>query len=82
MCSFAEAVRIVDSPGKEVGSRLPVNVIVLASGIGSVRRFNDLFLERYELNPPRFSKTTNALPAESMTFTLGADLPDRPTDVR
>lgn len=37
-------------------TRLPVAEVALASGFGSVRRFNDVFLQAYGLEPGRFRR--------------------------
>ncbi len=71
LIGFAQTHRLLMAKRLLTDTRLPVNTIAVASGFGSVRRFNDLFLKRYGLNPLRFRKTTEAPPAESMTFSLG-----------
>lgn len=71
LIEFAQTQRLLMAKRLLTDTRLPVNTIALASGFGSVRRFNDLFLKRYGLNPLRFRNGTEAAPAESMTFALG-----------
>jgi AraC family transcriptional regulator of adaptative response / DNA-3-methyladenine glycosylase II len=71
LIEFAQTQRLLMAKRLLTDTRLPASTIAVASGFGSVRRFNDLFLKRYGLNPLRFRKTTEASPAESMTFALG-----------
>lgn len=71
LIEFAQTQKLLMAKRLLTDTRLPVNTIALASGFGSVRRFNDLFLKRYGLNPLRFRKGTGAPQAENMTFALG-----------
>ncbi|WP_165979368.1 bifunctional transcriptional activator/DNA repair enzyme AdaA [Paraburkholderia guartelaensis] len=71
---FAQTQRLLMAKRLLTDTRLPVNAVALAAGFGSVRRFNDLFLKQYGLNPLRFRKETNAPNApraENVTFPLG-----------
>ncbi|WP_201697860.1 DNA-3-methyladenine glycosylase 2 family protein [Paraburkholderia hiiakae] len=70
---FAQTQRLLMAKRLLTDTRLPVNAVALAAGFGSVRRFNDLFLKQYGLNPLRFRKQTDARhapDAQSVTFTL------------
>ncbi|RAR57172.1 DNA-3-methyladenine glycosylase II [Paraburkholderia unamae] len=71
LIEFAQTQRLLMAKRLLTDTCLPVNTVALASGFGSVRRFNDLFLKRYGLNPLRFRKGPDAPQAESMTFALG-----------
>jgi len=71
LIEFAQTQRLLMAKRLLTDTRLPVSMVALASGFGSVRRFNDLFLKRYGLNPLRFRKGIDASTAESMTFALG-----------
>jgi len=71
LIEFAQTQRLLMAKRLLTDTRLPIGTIALASGFGSVRRFNDLFLKRYGLNPLRFRKGIDAPMAESMTFALG-----------
>ncbi|MEX3939414.1 AlkA N-terminal domain-containing protein [Paraburkholderia sp. BR10937] len=74
LMEFAQTQRLLMAKRLLTDTRLPVNAVALTAGFGSVRRFNDLFLKQYGLNPLRFRKETdapNASNAESVTFPLG-----------
>lgn len=71
LIEFAQTQRLLMAKRLLTDTCLPVNTVALASGFGSVRRFNDLFLKRYGLNPLRFRKGTDAHQTEDMTFALG-----------
>lgn len=71
LIEFAQTQRLLMAKRLLTDTRLPVNTIAVASGFGSVRRLNDLFLKRYGLNPRRLRKSTDAPPAQNMTFALG-----------
>lgn len=71
LIEFAQTQRLLMAKRLLTDTSLPIGTIALASGFGSVRRFNDLFLKRYGLNPLRLRKRTDAGDAEAMTFALG-----------
>jgi AraC family transcriptional regulator of adaptative response / DNA-3-methyladenine glycosylase II len=50
---------------------LPISEIAHASGYASLRRFNDAFLQRYQMAPTRFRKSAGeATPKTAPTFSL------------
>ncbi|WP_233838049.1 DNA-3-methyladenine glycosylase 2 family protein [Paraburkholderia sp. ZP32-5] len=68
---YAQTQRLLMAKRLLTDTRLPITRIALAAGFGSVRRFNDLFLKKYGLNPQRFRKTTDANPPDTLCFALG-----------
>jgi AraC family transcriptional regulator of adaptative response / DNA-3-methyladenine glycosylase II len=68
---FVQTQRLLMAKRLLTDTRLPVTRIALAAGFGSVRRFNDLFLKKYGLNPQRFRKTTDSNPPDTLSFALG-----------
>jgi AraC family transcriptional regulator of adaptative response / DNA-3-methyladenine glycosylase II len=54
--AFAQTQRLLMAKRLLTDTRLPVTAIAHASGFGSVRRFNDLFQQRYKLSPGRLRK--------------------------
>ncbi|MFT4066182.1 AlkA N-terminal domain-containing protein [Paraburkholderia sp.] len=68
---FAQTQRLLMAKRLLTDTRLPVTQIALAAGFGSVRRFNDLFLKKYGLNPRRFRKTIDSNPPDTLSFALG-----------
>lgn len=71
LMAFAQTQRLLMAKRLLTDTRLPIGTVALAAGFGSVRRFNDLFLKQYGLNPLRFRKDADVRHAESMTFALG-----------
>jgi len=71
LMAFAQTQRLLMAKRLLTDTRLPIGTVALAAGFHSVRRFNDLFLKQYGLNPLRFRKDTDARDAQSMTFALG-----------
>ncbi|MDS0859595.1 helix-turn-helix domain-containing protein [Burkholderia pseudomultivorans] len=69
---FAQTHRLLMAKRLLTDTTLPVAVVASTAGFGSVRRFNDLFLQRYGLNPLRLRKSAAAgMPAGGdMTFPL------------
>ena len=62
---------------------MPVTQIALASGFASLRRFNDAFVEHYQLNPSQLRKTTksgwrSALKADARPDLIACQLSYRP----
>ena len=53
---FAQTHRLLMAKRLLTDTALPVAVVASTAGFGSVRRFNDLFLQRYGLNPLRLRK--------------------------
>jgi AraC family transcriptional regulator of adaptative response / DNA-3-methyladenine glycosylase II len=68
---FAQTQKLLMAKRLLTDTRLPIGMVALAAGFGSVRRFNDLFLKHYGLNPLRFRKDADVRDADSMTFALG-----------
>jgi AraC family transcriptional regulator, regulatory protein of adaptative response / DNA-3-methyladenine glycosylase II len=71
LIDFAQTQRLLMAKRLLTDTRLPISTIALASGFGSVRRFNDLFVKQYGLNPLRFRKGVEAQHTDNMTFALG-----------
>jgi len=71
LIEFAQTQRLLMAKRLLTDTALPVGMVALAAGFGSVRRFNDLFLKQYGLNPLRFRKGADGRGADSMTFALG-----------
>lgn len=71
LMEFAQTQRLLMAKRLLTDTRLPVGTVALAAGFGSVRRFNDLFLKQYGLNPLRFRQGADVRDADSMTFALG-----------
>jgi AraC family transcriptional regulator of adaptative response / DNA-3-methyladenine glycosylase II len=70
MIEFAQTQRLLLAKRLLTDTRLPIITVALTAGFGSVRRFNDLFLKQYGLNPRRFRKEVDSLPQETITFSL------------
>ncbi|MCA8020961.1 DNA-3-methyladenine glycosylase 2 family protein [Burkholderia metallica] len=67
---FAQTHRLLMAKRLLTDTALPVAVVASTAGFGSVRRFNDLFLQRYGLNPLRLRKGARAPADGDMTFPL------------
>ncbi|NML34787.1 DNA-3-methyladenine glycosylase 2 family protein [Paraburkholderia antibiotica] len=68
---FAQTQRLLMAKRLLTDTCLPVTQVALAAGFGSVRRFNDLFLHKYGLNPRRFRKTIDTNVPDIVSFALG-----------
>ncbi|WP_069704453.1 DNA-3-methyladenine glycosylase 2 family protein [Burkholderia seminalis] len=66
---FAQTHRLLMAKRLLTDTALPLAVVASTAGFGSVRRFNDLFRQRYGLNPLRLRKGAGAA-AGDMTFPL------------
>ncbi|VBB15846.1 DNA-3-methyladenine glycosylase 2,3-methyl-adenine DNA glycosylase II,Adenosine deaminase,AlkA N-terminal domain [Burkholderia stabilis] len=67
---FAQTHRLLMAKRLLTDTALPVAVVASTAGFGSVRRFNDLFRQRYGLNPLRLRKGAGASANGDMTFPL------------
>ncbi|MCA8377920.1 helix-turn-helix domain-containing protein [Burkholderia cenocepacia] len=67
---FAQTQRLLMAKRLLTDTALPVAVVASTAGFGSVRRFNDLFRQRYGLNPLRLRKGAGASADGDMTFPL------------
>lgn len=67
---FAQTHRLLMAKRLLTDTVLPVAVVASTAGFGSVRRFNDLFRQRYGLNPLRLRKGAGASADGDMTFPL------------
>ena len=67
---FAQTHRLLMAKRLLTDTALPVAVVASTAGFGSVRRFNDLFRQRYGLNPLRLRKGAGAAAGGDMTFPL------------
>lgn len=56
MIEFVQTQRLLLAKRLLTDTALPVTTIAFMAGFGSVRRFNDLFVSRYGLNPLRLRK--------------------------
>ncbi|MFJ4145047.1 AlkA N-terminal domain-containing protein [Pseudomonas sp. NPDC089734] len=70
MIEFAQTQRLLIAKRLLTDTGLSMAEVALAAGFGSVRRFNDVFQERYGLNPLRLRKATNRPGEASMRFEL------------
>jgi AraC family transcriptional regulator of adaptative response / DNA-3-methyladenine glycosylase II len=71
LIEFAQTQRLLLAKRLLTDTSLPISTVALTAGFGSVRRFNDLFLKQYSLNPRRFRKDIDSRPQETITFSLG-----------
>lgn len=70
MIEYTQTQRLLIAKRLLTDTQLPVTEVALASGFGSVRRFNDVFQTQYGLNPLRLRKTSGAATSSSMRFEL------------
>src|SRR5690348_11877016 len=70
---FAQTQRLLLAKRLLTDTVLPVTEVALASGFGSLRRFNALFKERYRLNPKQLRRVAprpGAAQADALRFEL------------
>ncbi|WP_412025313.1 AlkA N-terminal domain-containing protein [Burkholderia cepacia] len=67
---FAQTHRLLMAKRLLTDTALPVAVVASTAGFGSVRRCNDLFRQRYGLNPLRLRKGAGPSADGDMTFPL------------
>lgn len=68
---LAQTQRLLHAKRLLTDTRLSVSEVALASGFGSLRRFNDLFQARYHLNPRSFRKRLpSRVPENTLRFQL------------
>ncbi|KWO40824.1 adenosine deaminase [Burkholderia sp. MSMB1459WGS] len=67
---FAQTQRLLMAKRLLTDTALPVAIVASTAGFGSVRRFNDLFRQRYGLNPLRLRKGAGASADGDMAFPL------------
>ena len=68
---FAQTQRLLLAKRLLHDSRLPATEVALASGFGSLRRFNALFKERYRLSPTELRRTpATASRSDALIFEL------------
>jgi AraC family transcriptional regulator, regulatory protein of adaptative response / DNA-3-methyladenine glycosylase II len=72
---FAQTQRLLLAKRLLTDTALPVTEIALASGFGSLRRFNALFKERYRLNPKQLRRVA---PRSASSDALRFELSYRP----
>ncbi|RMQ51312.1 AraC family transcriptional regulator [Pseudomonas cichorii] len=70
MIDFAQTQRLLIAKRLLTDTGMSMAEVALASGFGSVRRFNDVFQARYGLNPLRLRKKTHQAGASSLRFEL------------
>ena len=70
---YMQTCRLLLAKSLLTDTGLSVIDVAMASGFGSLRRFNDLFLKRYRLSPTGFRKRANAggPKGDSVTVALG-----------
>lgn len=76
---YAQTCRLLLAKSLLTDSDLPVALVAEASGFGSARRFNDVFMERYRLTPTDLRKRAGngAAPSGTITVHLGYRPPYR-----
>ncbi|RRV06239.1 DNA-3-methyladenine glycosylase 2 family protein [Pseudomonas sp. v388] len=70
MIEFAQTQRLLIAKRLLTDTGMSMTDVALASGFGSVRRFNDVFQNRYGLNPTRLRKATHVPGAATLRFEL------------
>ncbi|MCD5994752.1 helix-turn-helix domain-containing protein [Pseudomonas sp. CDFA 602] len=70
MIDFAQTQRLLIAKRLLTDTGLSMTDVALASGFGSVRRFNDVFKARYRLNPLRLRKVAHPAQASTLQFEL------------
>ncbi|ORC55150.1 adenosine deaminase [Pseudomonas floridensis] len=70
MIDFAQTQRLLIAKRLLTDTGLSMTQVALAAGFGSVRRFNDVFQNRYGLNPTRLRKTVNKADDVELRFEL------------
>jgi AraC family transcriptional regulator of adaptative response / DNA-3-methyladenine glycosylase II len=70
MIEFAQTHRLLIAKRLLTDTGLSMTDVALASGFGSVRRFNDVFQSRYGLNPLRLRKAARVPDNTTMRFEL------------
>ena len=69
---FAQTHRLLLAKRLLTDTGLPITEVALASGFGSLRRFNALFRQRYRLSPSDLRKAVDGgQSADVLAFTLG-----------
>jgi len=69
---FAQTHRLLLAKRLLTDTSLPITEVALASGFGSLRRFNTLFRERYRLSPTDLRKAADGgRSTDVLVFTLG-----------
>jgi AraC family transcriptional regulator of adaptative response / DNA-3-methyladenine glycosylase II len=68
--AFAQTQRLLLAKRLLTDTRLPVTEVALASGFGSLRRFNALFRSRYRLNPKQLRKLAAGGAPDTLDFEL------------
>jgi len=69
MVEYTQTQRLLIAKRLLTDTNMPMADLALASGFGSVRRFNDVFQSRYGLNPMRLRKSVSA--PDVLRFELG-----------
>jgi AraC family transcriptional regulator of adaptative response / DNA-3-methyladenine glycosylase II len=67
---FAQTQRLLLAKRLLTDTALPVTEVALASGFGSLRRFNALFKARYRLNPQQLRRRVVRTAADTLRFEL------------
>lgn len=68
--ALAQTQRLLLAKRLLTDTSFPVTQIAFASGFSSVRRFNQVFQERYRLSPTALRRTTTPRAAETLTVAL------------
>lgn len=80
---YLQTCRLLLAKGLLTDTDLPISQVAAAAGFKSVRRFNDLFKERYRLTPSSLRKSARkkAPTSDGVTFTLSYRPPYRFDDL-
>jgi AraC family transcriptional regulator of adaptative response / DNA-3-methyladenine glycosylase II len=70
LTEFTQTQRLLTAKRLLTETSMPMAELALAAGFGSVRRFNDVFRERYGLNPLRLRKAAGIAQPDTMRFEL------------
>ncbi len=68
---YAQTQRLLLAKRLLTDTRVPVIDVAMASGFGSLRRFNALFRDRYRLRPTEIRRSPEAAPRSELAFDLG-----------
>jgi AraC family transcriptional regulator, regulatory protein of adaptative response / DNA-3-methyladenine glycosylase II len=76
--AYAQTQRLLMAKRLLSDTRLTVTQVAFASGFGSLRRFNALFKQRYQLNPAKLRTRNDGQPCESLRDAMAFSLSFRP----
>jgi AraC family transcriptional regulator of adaptative response / DNA-3-methyladenine glycosylase II len=67
---YAQTQRLLLAKRLLTDTALPVTEVAMASGFASLRRFNDLFRNRYRMTPVELRRDSGNAPTETLAFDL------------